>query len=78
MPELPEVENVRATLAELVIGRTIEQVTIGVPKMIHGVDSQQFAYNLIGEKFVDIRRRGKFLLLDTTNYTILSHLRMEA
>ncbi|ODJ55289.1 DNA-formamidopyrimidine glycosylase [Brochothrix thermosphacta] len=77
MPELPEVENVRATLAELVIGRTIEQVTIGVPKMIHGVDSQQFAYNLIGEKFVDIRRRGKFLLLDTTNYTILSHLRME-
>lgn len=77
MPELPEVENVRATLAELVVGRTIKAVTIGVPKMIRGIEADQFATDLTNETFVAIRRRGKFLLLDTTNYTILSHLRME-
>lgn len=77
MPELPEVENVRATLAELVVGRTIKAVTIGVPKMIRGIEADQFATDLTNETFVAIRRRGKFLLLDTTHYTILSHLRME-
>ncbi len=44
MPELPEVENVRATLAELVIGKEIDQVIVGVPKMI--VACQQ--NNLLG------------------------------
>lgn len=32
MPEMPEVENVRATLQELVPGKKIDQVIVRVPK----------------------------------------------
>lgn len=77
MPELPEVENVRATLAELVIGKEIDQVIVGVPKMIVGMPAEQFVGNMIGQKIEAVRRRGKFLLIDTTDGTLLSHLRME-
>ncbi|MBA3925129.1 DNA-formamidopyrimidine glycosylase [Listeria rustica] len=77
MPELPEVENVRATLAELVIGKEIDQVVVGVPKMIVGMPAEQFVGNMIGQTIEAVRRRGKFLLIDTTDGTLLSHLRME-
>ncbi|WP_239254972.1 DNA-formamidopyrimidine glycosylase [Listeria ilorinensis] len=77
MPELPEVENVRQTLEELVPGKTIDQVIVQVPKMIHGMEPDEFIHSLIGQTIEEVRRRGKYLLFDLTNCTILSHLRME-
>ncbi|MBC2116552.1 DNA-formamidopyrimidine glycosylase [Listeria booriae] len=77
MPELPEVENVRATLAELVIGKKIDRVSVGVPKMIVGMPAEAFIDNMIDQQIEAVRRRGKFLLIDTTDGTLLSHLRME-
>ncbi|SFB17209.1 MULTISPECIES: DNA-formamidopyrimidine glycosylase [unclassified Bacillus (in: firmicutes)] len=76
MPELPEVETVRKTLKALVTDKTIESVTVKWPKMIKR-DVDQFVDALKGQTIIDVRRRGKFLILDTDDFALVSHLRME-
>ncbi|MEB3055354.1 DNA-formamidopyrimidine glycosylase [Bacillus pseudomycoides] len=78
MPELPEVENVRRTLENLVTGKTIQDVIVTYPKLVKRPDDAElFKEMLRGEKIERIERRGKFLLLYVTKYVIVSHLRME-
>jgi formamidopyrimidine-DNA glycosylase len=78
MPELPEVETSRRTLLQLVKGKTIQQVDVHWPKIIKEPDDVEiFKMSLVGERIENVRRRGKFLLIDLTHYTIVSHLRME-
>ncbi|WP_096436055.1 DNA-formamidopyrimidine glycosylase [Alteribacter populi] len=78
MPELPEVETVKRTLEQLIVGKTIEQVDVRWPKMIKRPDdANAFADLLKGETFQSIGRRGKFLLLYLDSWTLVSHLRME-
>ncbi|WP_043934136.1 DNA-formamidopyrimidine glycosylase [Bacillus sp. EB01] len=78
MPELPEVETVRKTLEHLIIGKTIKNVSVFWPKMVKNpVDTEQFTDALMGQSFLEIGRRGKFLLLYTDDFTLVSHLRME-
>lgn len=78
MPELPEVETVRKTLQELVNNKTIDQVSVFWPKMIkHPVEHTQFIDALTGQKIIDVGRRGKFLIIYTNDFALVSHLRME-
>ncbi|WP_026584332.1 DNA-formamidopyrimidine glycosylase [Bacillus sp. J33] len=78
MPELPEVETVRRTLQELVVNKTISHVSVFWPKMVkHPDEVSQFQDALAGQTFRDIGRRGKFLILYTDDYALVSHLRME-
>lgn len=78
MPELPEVETVRKTLEQLVIGKEIEAVAIHWPNIIKKPkDHEQFARELPGQRIEAVGRRGKFLLFYLTDYTLVSHLRME-
>ncbi|GLB58466.1 DNA-formamidopyrimidine glycosylase [Cytobacillus sp. NCCP-133] len=78
MPELPEVETVRRTLQELVVSKTIAHVSVFWPKMVkHPDEAAQFQDALAGQTFREIGRRGKFLILYTDDYALVSHLRME-
>lgn len=78
MPELPEVETVKRTLNELVIGKTVKSVDVRWPNIIRRpIDINQFKAQLIGETLTDVQRRGKFLLLDFDDLVLVSHLRME-
>lgn len=78
MPELPEVETVRRTLKELVVHKTISHITVNWPKMIKQPDDvTQFIDALRGQEMVEVGRRGKFLILYTTDFALVSHLRME-
>ncbi|TKC15765.1 DNA-formamidopyrimidine glycosylase [Robertmurraya kyonggiensis] len=78
MPELPEVETVRRTLVELVSGKTIERVTVTWPKIIKKpVEIEQFKDALIGQTIEEVGRRGKFLIIYTSDFALVSHLRME-
>ncbi|WP_335872248.1 DNA-formamidopyrimidine glycosylase [Bacillus sp. 2205SS5-2] len=78
MPELPEVETVKRTLKELVVGKTIHSVSVFWPKIIKKPEEiEQFKEALVEERIENVRRRGKFLLIDTDHYTLVSHLRME-
>lgn len=76
MPELPEVETVRRGLYQLIIGRTVKQVTHDTPKSFPNSsgDVEQF---LINAQVKDVRRRAKVLMIDlSTPYTLVIHLKM--
>lgn len=78
MPELPEVETVRRTLIELVIGKTIKHVKVLWPNIIkRPAEVQQFQDALVGQTIRDVGRRGKFLKIFLDDYVLVSHLRME-
>jgi formamidopyrimidine-DNA glycosylase len=78
MPELPEVETVKRTLASLVIGKTIQQVTVSLPRIIRRPDDiHLFSEQLAGTTISRVERRGKFLKLFADPYVLVSHLRME-
>lgn len=76
MPELPEVETVRAGLQGLLPGRTIASETHDWPKGFPNTEADVTAF-LVGAKIIEVRRRAKVLLIDiSTNYTLVIHLKM--
>lgn len=76
MPEIAEVETVRNTLKKQILHKKIKCVKVLYEKMIES-NLDDFKKNLIGEEFIDIKRRGKWLIFELKNYYLLSHLRME-
>jgi formamidopyrimidine-DNA glycosylase len=65
MPELPEVETVRAGLEKWVVGRTVSAVTVLHPRAVrrHVPGAVDFADRLVGRRLEAARRRGKYLWL---------------
>ncbi len=79
MPELPEVETVRAGLERWVVGRTIKKVDVSHPRSIrrHVAGAKDFAQLLKGRTITAARRRGKFLWLPLdSSDAIVGHLGM--
>ena len=76
MPEIAEVETVRNTLKTRVLNKRIKSVDVYYNPMIES-DLDSFKKDLVGESFIDIKRRGKWLIFETEHYYLLSHLRME-
>lgn len=76
MPEIAEVETVRNTLKKRILNKKIVDVKIFYNKIIEN-DDEEFKKKVIGEEFVDILRKGKWLIFELNNYYLLSHLRME-
>lgn len=79
MPELPEVEVVRAGLAEHVVGRTITAVDVLHPRPVrrHAPGGADFAARLTGRQILGARRRGKYLWLPLDDGdAVLAHLGM--
>lgn len=77
MPELPEVEQVRSGLEPRLVGKTIQSVDVFWNNIISEPEVSQFKRQLVGQKFEQIKRRGKFLIFYLTDYALISHLRME-
>jgi formamidopyrimidine-DNA glycosylase len=65
VPELPEVETVRAGLGRFVVGRTIADVRVTHPRAIrrHLAGAGDFAARLTGTRIEAASRRGKYLWL---------------
>lgn len=77
MPELPEVDQVRKTLAPHIVGKTIKKVEIGLPRMIQYPAAEVFASKVAGKEIASITRRGKYLRINLQqDMYILAHLRM--
>ncbi len=77
MPELPEVETIRAGLKDQVLGKEIAQVRVNRPQIIGRPGVKLFIKTLVKDKFTDLVRRGKFLAFPLANDKILIvHLRM--
>lgn len=72
MPELPEVETIRKYLKKEILGMKIKKIDI--------FSKKQFLSNpkeIIGEKILALKRKGKLLILSLTNRkNLLVHLKL--
>ena len=75
MPELPEVETARLGLTPHLQDRRITAVVLRRPDLRWPIPAEITAL-LPGEKILGIRRRAKYLLLDTAPGSALLHLGM--
>lgn len=84
MPELPEVEVVRAGLAPAVTGAAVSAVTVHDERALtrHGASGAAFEAALTGRTIAGAARRGKFLWLPLTDEpaaapeAVIAHLGM--
>ena len=78
MPELPEVETVRMSLLDRVVGRQIVNLRLGYFPGVIGTESlDTVRARVVARQFRAIRRRGKYLFFDLDDETsIIVHLRM--
>jgi len=63
MPELPDLEVIREFLAPRIVGVPIVSVQVRRPIVVRNLLSGDMADHLVGRRFTDVSRRGKFLLL---------------
>ena len=76
MPELPEVETVRAGLVPKIVGHTVAHVLVRRRDLRIPIPAR-FAARLVGRRLDAIIRRGKYLLWNFDNDLVLvSHLGM--
>jgi len=76
VPELPEVESVRRTLAPAMVGRRIDAVELRRPDL-RAPFPKGFARRLAGQTVVALTRRAKYLLASlSSGDTLLMHLGM--
>jgi formamidopyrimidine-DNA glycosylase len=82
MPELPEVEVLVRHLRPLLRGKTIRAVQIHRERVIRPTLAPKLKRALRGAKFVEVKRRGKFLLFQLRpakrrdTFTLIGHLGM--
>jgi len=76
MPELPEVETVRAAMSRHLVERRVDAVWTSRKKLRRPVPRARLQ-SLPGDRFVGARRRAKYLLLDlASGRVLLVHLGM--
>jgi formamidopyrimidine-DNA glycosylase len=64
MPELPEVEVVRRTLARHLTGETVRRVEVRAERLREPLDETALNRDAAGRRIAGLRRRAKYLLLD--------------
>jgi formamidopyrimidine-DNA glycosylase len=76
MPELPEVETVRAGLSPVIHLAQIQSVIVRQPRLRYPINTMQLQTELLGQPILGLRRRAKYLLLDFAHGSLLIHLGM--
>jgi formamidopyrimidine-DNA glycosylase len=77
MPELPEVETIRADLEGRLVGRAFTRVEVSWPRTVAVPDLDTFLSELPGHIVERAGRRGKYLVFDLDRGAALTvHLRM--
>ena len=77
MPELPEVETVVRGLRNKVLGKKVSRVKLLRPSLLEDGSLKNFGRVLKDQQLNDIKRRGKFILIDfSKGHTLVTHLRM--
>jgi formamidopyrimidine-DNA glycosylase len=75
MPELPEVETTRRGIAPSLEGRRIARVVVRERRLRWPVP-RGLEKRLEGRRVTGVRRRAKYLLIDTDDGTLIAHLGM--
>lgn len=79
MPELPEVQSMIDNLIEEnCLNKKITNIRTIMPKLFKNCNFNDFYNHLIGEKIINITRKGKYLIFHLSNDKVfVVHLRME-
>ena len=77
MPELPEVETVRSILEKNIINKTIVDIEVRYDKIIQNSTKSDFINKLKNQTFLEMKRKGKYLICVLSDYYLIVHLRME-
>ncbi|WP_263081660.1 bifunctional DNA-formamidopyrimidine glycosylase/DNA-(apurinic or apyrimidinic site) lyase [Endozoicomonas sp. Mp262] len=75
MPELPEVETTRRGIEPHIKGRTVKEVIVRQHRLRWPVPDD-LSQHLAGATINNVRRRAKYLLLETAEGTLIVHLGM--
>jgi formamidopyrimidine-DNA glycosylase len=76
MPELPEVETIRAGLAKLLPGKVVKDVWYDWDKSFPNAPSDVARF-LVGAKVLKVRRRAKVLIIELSDgWALIIHLKM--
>ncbi|MFB6291144.1 MAG: bifunctional DNA-formamidopyrimidine glycosylase/DNA-(apurinic or apyrimidinic site) lyase [Candidatus Bipolaricaulia bacterium] len=77
MPELPEVETVVRGVRSRIIGKKIDKTEVHDSDLPRNVDTKTLISQLKGGKVTDVRRKGKYILLEVDGDKLVTiHLRM--
>jgi formamidopyrimidine-DNA glycosylase len=82
MPELPEVEVLVRHLKPLLVGRIIQEIDVRRKRVLRPTSERAFRETLLGATFVDLTRRGKYLLFslrasdNRSSFLLVGHLGM--
>ena len=77
MPELPEVEYTARQLRGAIVGATISEALVFWERTIGHPNVPDFLAEIANRRILDVRRRGKFLIIDLSGELILTiHRRM--
>lgn len=76
MPELPEVESVRQELAKGLESQPLIRKIQFFRKDLRSPMPLGLSKSLVNQRILSVRRRAKFLLLDTEDRVLISHLGM--
>ncbi len=75
MPELPEVETTCRGITPHIMGQKVKTVIVRQAKLRWPIPPR-LKQELPGQKILNVNRRGKYLLLNTTKGTVIIHLGM--
>ena len=76
MPELPEVETTLRGIEPHILNKTISSVVVRQPSLRWPVPTNTLKDKLINKTFSGIKRRGKYLLLESSKEFLIIHLGM--
>jgi formamidopyrimidine-DNA glycosylase len=82
MPEMPEVEVLARHLHPLIQNKTIRGINIRREKSLRPTSAKEFQKKLLGAKFKNLSRRGKYLVFELRpkssrkKFNVLGHLGM--
>ncbi len=77
MPEKPEVITVSKVLKEKIMSKQILDCLVRHKNIIEYPSSEQFIKQIKGQLIKNITTRGKWIVIELSNYYLLVHLRME-
>lgn len=75
MPELPEVETTKAGLSPHILNKEVTSLKVSQPRLRWPVPEEMPGY-FAGNRIIELRRRGKYLILSTEKGSALIHLGM--
>lgn len=77
MPEKPEVLTVVKSLKPMILNKKITECNVYWDNIIASPTTDEFKKKIINQKINGITTRGKFIVMDLDDYSLLVHLRME-